>query len=73
MNENNSVLKNLSNVTAWETLTNDKEGAIGVVYSMEDAMCVIREYEKLTVSQYVLRNNHGNMKSDEIKGEHLID
>ena len=73
MSEYNLILKNLSSITAWQSVSSDDtSGIYGIVHTSEDATNVIREYEKLTVSQYVSSGRHGSMQDDKIKGEPMV-
>ena len=63
MSEDDLVLKNLSNVTTWNTiLSDDKDGYYSVVNTLDEVSSVIREYEKLTVSQFITTVTNGDWK-----------
>ena len=65
-NEDDLVLKNLSSVTAWKTILSDeKEGYFAAVDTLEEVSNVIREYEKLTVSQYITTVTNGDWKHEQ--------
>ena len=62
-----STLHNLFSLTAWKTFKEDPtQGHVGFVDNFSDVTLILREYENLSISQYVMKGKYGNIPVENI-------